>query len=607
MTGFSRVALLQSHPRLPLAHAYYISDLVELCGLAACVRDQVEEVFIPVTPTDRDPVASFERFSRSHRPDLVGVSSFTSSAKSALAYAEIAKRAGAVVVMGGYHPSALPEEVLESPYVDIVVRGEGEETFRQIVAGDPVAEIAGISYRDNGSVIHNPDRPLIADLDGLPLPMRSIRPRRFGLAGRDYHTDTIYASRGCRAKCTFCANHLVGKTWRQRGIDRVLEELLTIPPPRKGPWKYVKFWDPNFMTDPDRVEELCDRILEHGLERHFRFIVETRVEDVIRARGILRKMRSAGFTRIGCGVESPHPQTHKLLKKGLNLSLVQQAAELVTSNHILFSKFLILGHVNESADDILEYPDYALSHGVDLQNTVFMVMTPYPGTPIAKEFEAQGRLRSYDWDLYTNFGAVVEPPGMSTLELQTLVCAVTARYGMTRRFLLGQRFSSVLGRLFEALLTHVMISRVNRDYSVQDIEDSLWQALVSMQGVTSRELDGERRATWTDRVALYIHHRNHAPVVIEVTRNGAQESLRVSVDGHARPGRRSIHLSTGRIVALAGSINLWRLGHDGLTFRWNPAAFSPRWLPTLATDLARLGMAGAGMVAFHARARRLRR
>jgi len=336
MVAFQKIALLQSHPRLALTHVYYISDLVELCGLAACVRDRVSDVFIPVAPTDRAPLATFERFMRRTRSDLVGISCFTSSAGSGLLYAEIAKRFGAFVVMGGYHPSALPEEPLDSPMVDVVVRGEGEETFRELVAGSSPEDIAGLSFRSGAGFVHNPDRPLIDDLDALPLPIRDIRPQRYGLGGPDYHTDTIYASRGCRAKCSFCANHLVGKTWRKRSNERVLEELLTITPPRKGPWKYVKFWDPNFMTDADCVEGLCDLILEQGLDRYFRFIVETRVEDVIRARHILRKMRRAGFTRIGCGVESPNRETHKILRKGINLSQVEEATKLVTKKYRKF-------------------------------------------------------------------------------------------------------------------------------------------------------------------------------------------------------------------------------------------------------------------------------
>jgi len=123
--------------------------------------------------------------------------------------------------MGGYHPSALPEEVLASPYVELVVRGEGEEAFAELVRSGSPEGVGGVSYRRDGSILHNPGRQPIADLDAVPLPLRELRPQRCGLAGLDYHTDTLYTSRGCRFRCVFCANHLVGGPFRVRRLAAV--------------------------------------------------------------------------------------------------------------------------------------------------------------------------------------------------------------------------------------------------------------------------------------------------------------------------------------------------------------------------------------------------
>jgi hypothetical protein len=385
----------------------------------------------------------------------------------------------------------------------------------------------------------------------------------------------------------------------------VLEELLTILPPRRGPWKYVKFWDPNFMTDPKRVDELCDLILENGLENYFRFVVETRVEDVIRAQDILRKMRSAGFTRIGCGVESPNHETHKILKKGINLSHVQRATELISSSDILISKFFIIGNPGESAEDILSYPEYSLAHGVELQNTVFMMMTPYPGTEIAEYYRRQDELKSLDWDLYTNFGAVVEPAGISVLQLQTLLCAVTAKYGMVRRFLLGHRFPGVAARLFEALLSHVMVARVNRDFSTEDIQTSLWDALCSIQLSEERDGAAGSRRRPLDRVALHFHIRNRRPVVVEVTATGESEQLSVRLAGdgpRTRRRARAVHFWLPHLVSLVDRVNLRRLAHDAFALRLNLRSFRPMWLPGLAWELIRVSLVAARMVVFHLRA-----
>jgi hypothetical protein len=157
----------------------------------------------------------------------------------------------------------------------------------------------------------------------------------------------------------FCANHLIGGAWRGRSLDHIITELQTLMPPRRSRRKIVKFWDSMFLGDADRVAELSRRIRELGLERWFRFVAETRAEDVVRAAPILRDMHEAGFVRIGCGVESPSRETHRTLRKGLNLNHVGQAAALLREAGIQMTKFLIVGHERETEENILGYPDYA--------------------------------------------------------------------------------------------------------------------------------------------------------------------------------------------------------------------------------------------------------
>ncbi len=601
MVGFQKLALLQSWQRVPPTHPYYQLDLVEICGLASMVRESVAEVEIPVSPLDRDPLAGFERFMRRRRPELVGISSFTCGANSALELARIAKRHGAVVVLGGYHPSALPEECLSSPFVDVVVRGEGEVTFAELVRSGSPHGVAGTSYRREGAFVHEPDRALIDDLDALPTPLREIRPPRYGLAGLDYHTDTIYTSRGCPAKCTFCANNLVGKAWRSRDVHKIVEELLTIPPPRKGKWKWVKFWDSNFLTDAARIEELCDLIVETGAQKHFRFIAETRASDIVRGRGMLHKMRAAGFVRMGCGVESPNKETHKKLKKGLNLGHIQQAAELLTANDIHFSKFLIIGHPGESKEDILAYPDYSLGHGLELQGTTFFAMTPYPGTVLGEQYEKAGLVRSHDWDLYTNFCSVVELEGITPLELQALLCAVTLEYGMYRRFLKGQSFSGALGRLFEALLVHARVGLMHRDHSPEAIAQSLLWALKSAAGSKSRAARPGAKRRFFDRFALRFHCEDHQSVVVGTVEGaeGQELVIRSGPEGLGSPRKKELHVSTTHLVALAKSFDQRRTSSEILTLRWNLRAFRLRWLPRLLRDLGAVSWILARVLGFH--------
>ncbi len=597
MASFRTVALVQAHQRIQPAQDYYVADLVELCGLAAAVRDAVDDVWLPVSPHDRDPLGTFERFVRRARPALVGISAFTAGARSARDYAAIAKRSGAAVVLGGFHPSALPEEVLDQPEVDAVVRGEGEEALRELVLSGSPAEIAGMSWRRDGAVVHNPLRPPIADLDALPGPLRELRPERFGLAGLDYHTDTVFASRGCRGRCVFCANHLVGRSWRGRSEESILGELLALPSPRRGRVKTVKFWDSNFLSSPERVEALCDRIIELGLQRRFRFIAETRVEDIVRAAPILEKMRAAGIVRIGCGVESPNRSTHRHLRKGINLGHVERAAELLTAARIRFTKFLIVGHPGETEADILAYPEYSLSHGAAMQKSTFFVMTPYPGTDLAAEYERNGWIASRDWDLYTNFGAVVEPGGLSAARLQVLRAAVAIRYDAARRFLEGRTPLAALDRIAEPALLTAMILLQRGEHSREAVAELVMDAFTAAAGTAARSPAAHRRRPGT---ALAFHLPGRDPVLFAIRRHEDREILSI---GPPAPGRHggTLHLSVPHLVRAAARLDFRALANDAGTLTRSPRAFRLAWAPSLVRSVALVTWFAAAAVGFHVR------
>ncbi|MBI4916624.1 MAG: B12-binding domain-containing radical SAM protein [Acidobacteria bacterium] len=603
MSAFRRVALLQSHPRTPVWHDYYVPDLVELASLAAAIRPFVEEVAIPVGPTDRDPLHAFESYLRRHRPDLVGISSFTCGAGSARRYAALAHRHGAVVVMGGYHPSALPEEVLACPDVDVVVRGEGEATFAELVRTGSPEGVAGTSFRRDGQIVHNPAREPIQDLDALPRPLRELRPRRCGLAGADYHTDTVYASRGCRGRCVFCANHLVGGAWRPRRVDAILAELFSIPPLPRGRRKKVKFWDSSFLAEPERVETLCQGIIEHGLDRHFRYVAESRAEDVVRGAAVLPIMQRASFARIGCGVESPNRRTHATLRKGLNLDHVGRAAELLAGAGLQFSKFLIVGHEGEDEADILAYPEYALSHGTRLQNTTFFIMTPYPGTELAARMTAAGTIASRNWDLYTNHGAVISPGGIGPRRLQLLHAAVAMRYKCSRRFAAGRSAAEILAACFEPLLLLATVE-LQRDGAVADAEVAgvIHDALAAADGVATRPVRRARRRV-RERLVACFHADGRAPRLIGVARLGDEERLLLGAEAERLAGAIRVHVSLERLVALARRLDHRRLAADGMTLAHNPRAFRLAWLPSFARELAAALLGLAGMLGFHLRRR----
>jgi len=605
VSSFRRVALVQSHQRLVPVHAYYLNDLVELCGLASFIRDDVDRVDLPVSPSDRDPLATFERYVKRNRPDLVGISSFTCGANPAREYARIASQAGAFVVAGGFHPSASPEEVLGWPGVEAVVRGEGEHALRELVRTGSPDGIPGFSYRSGGGFVHQPVPPVIEDLDALPMPARELRPERFGLSGLDYHTDTIFGSRGCRGRCRFCANHLVGREWRVRGNESLMRELLTITPPRSRRHKFVKFWDSNFLADAARVEELAKMIRSAGLHRWFQFIVETRVEDIIRAAPILKTMQQAGFVRVGCGVESPNRSTHRSLGKGINLDHVGTAAALIAGAGIQFTKFLIIGHSDESRDDILAYPEFALSHGTTLQKTTVFVMTPYPGTELAADYVERGAVTSFNRDLYNNFGAVVEAGGMSSLELQGLLFAVSAGIALSVRLRKGRTLPQAFIRIFEPLFVAVTMARMGDRFSRDEVVATLMEMLERLPVTLAGDGATPGRKRFGRRVAMRIHAPGRPSVVLGVVEEAGVERFRARagderLQSGGRP-MREVHISLPQVVELIEKIDHRRIAHDVTTLRWKPRAFKLRWIPSFVRQVGVVLLSALRAIAFHVR------
>jgi anaerobic magnesium-protoporphyrin IX monomethyl ester cyclase len=596
--GFGSVALLQAHQRIPAVHDYYVPDLVELCGLAAMVREEVDDLAIPLAPTDRAPFATFERFMRRRRPQLVGISVFTAGARSAAGYAEIAKRHGAFVVLGGYHPSALPDEVLAAPHVDAVVRGSGGADLRR--AGPP--RLAGGRRRDlvprRRPHRAQPGPPGIADARraaaaAARAAARAVRPHRARLPHR-HRVRLARLPRPLRVLRQPPRRRQLARPQHRRHRGRAREP----DPPRRGPWKYVKFWDSTFLADAERVAELC----RSGCAPSVSSATSASSPRPGRRTSSARRRSSGtcalpGFVRIGCGVESPSRETHRELGKGLNLAHVGQAAVSCARANMQMTKFLIVGHEHETADDILAYPDYALRDGVKLHNTTFFVMTPYPGTDLARDYHQKGLVDSRDWDLYTNFGAVVAPGRLSSWRLQVLHAAVCLRYGVTRRFLAGGSSAKTLAKALEPLLLLAAIGAARRDLTPDEVAAAVSDAVQEAATEVCRDARPGRPAR--ARRALVIHAPGRAPVIMAVLAEGDRERLVIGTADRLPPGRRrlAVHLQAAELVSLAVRIDYRRLTADALTLAYTPRAVRLRSLAGLAhgagTMLATLARVGA--------------
>ncbi|MFQ5717383.1 MAG: B12-binding domain-containing radical SAM protein, partial [Nitrospinales bacterium] len=260
-------------------------------------------------------------------------------------------------------------------------------------------------------------RPLIQNLDMLPLPARKIRPARYGERGDQYSIDTVYSSRGCIARCTFCANDTMNKSFRPRSPEHFIEELERIHD--KHVKRIVKFWDSIFLFDPVRVEQIVELMFKRNLT-NFRIITESRSDDVIRCRHLMKELKRIGFEKVGLGIESPDQETFKRLRKGGSVNKNERAIRILQEAHIKVEGFFIIGHPHETREDIEKYPDFAERTGIS-QRALYFVMTPYPGTQIYREYKDKNLIDSYDWDCYNNYGAVIHLDNLQRDQVRNLL------------------------------------------------------------------------------------------------------------------------------------------------------------------------------------------
>jgi len=262
-------------------------------------------------------------------------------------------------VVGGYKATQEVEYLLERcPNVDMIVRGEGEDIIKQIVTGVPCRDIGGLSYREDGKVVHNANHPL-PDVAHLAFPDRSLRRREYhasayGVRVSSHTFDTILSTRGCPFKCKFCTFSLnpLGqkRSYTERPVESVIDELKTVNA------DVVLFSDDNFFTNPRRAEELCDRIVENNIKKTF--LVQTRI-DVAKRPETLEKAERAGIKIFLVGIESPHDRILEQLQKGITQQQIRDAFSVLTQYNIYLHGYFIYGNIGETEEEMLYIPKFA--------------------------------------------------------------------------------------------------------------------------------------------------------------------------------------------------------------------------------------------------------
>jgi radical SAM superfamily enzyme YgiQ (UPF0313 family) len=262
-------------------------------------------------------------------------------------------------IVGGYKATEEVEALFNRcPNIDMIVRGEGEDIIKQVVTGVPCKDIRGLSYRENGRVVHNEIAPL-PDITRIPFPDRALRKHNYCLIKHGVrlskHTfDTLLTTRGCPFKCKFCTFSLnpLGqkRNYKERPVELVIEELKTVTA------DVVLISDDNFFTNPKRSEQLCDLIIENKIKKIF--IAQTRI-DIAKHPRVLDKAEKAGFKVFLIGVESPHDRILKQLQKGFTQQQVRDAFSILTHYDFYLHGYFIYGNIGETEEEMLYIPKFA--------------------------------------------------------------------------------------------------------------------------------------------------------------------------------------------------------------------------------------------------------
>lgn len=214
------------------------------------------------------------------------------------------------------------EEILDSEYVDLVVRGEGEVTMGEVVAGKPLDMIHGISFRRNGKTITTPNRELVKDLDSLPMPAYHLLPMdKYRSAVGSYRrlpAMSLFATRGCPGRCTYCYRHFGGKL-RRRSDQNVLAEIKVLQ--ETYGIREVTFYDDTFTAFRKTIVEFCETIIKEKID--ITWSCFTRVDHIDEP--LLFFMKNAGCHSVLFGVESADENILKNIKKQISLEQVKEA------------------------------------------------------------------------------------------------------------------------------------------------------------------------------------------------------------------------------------------------------------------------------------------
>jgi magnesium-protoporphyrin IX monomethyl ester (oxidative) cyclase len=323
------------------------------------------------------------------KPDILGIQCMYSAyAEDAYEIARVGKILGCLTVMGGAHASACYLEVLKNPEVDLVVIGEGEETFLEIIQKFRNKEnLSGIR-----GTAGNPARPLVKDIDSLPPPALHLLPIKEYLEKTKETFNMrpamfVVTSRGCPYNCKFCSVRSVWKGWRYHSPKRVVDEIEALIKNYKV--GEIHFIDDNIAVDINRLKNICDELIKRKV--NIKWTTPNGITIWTLDNEALEKMKQSGCYRLTFGIETASLNTQRYIRKTqIDLEKAKEVIRKANRLGIWTLSTFIIGFPDETLCDVVATVDFALKS--DLDFAFFFLPMLFPHTDMTEDYRQRGLL-----------------------------------------------------------------------------------------------------------------------------------------------------------------------------------------------------------------------
>lgn len=407
----------------------YLPPPSALLILAAYVERELPDATLHILDCQADHLdwTSLEHHIASLDPTMVLSSGFTTNAYSCARTAEITKKINPDIttVVGGVHFSFTPDESLQNfPEIDYIVRGEGEHTLVDLITSlnqeKKPSDVLGISYRHHDTVIHTPPRPLIENLDTLPMPAYHLVEHNLSryhftmMAGRHTEYMILEGARGCDHRCTFCTqwNHWGGR-WRTKSPKRIADEIEYLNETYGG--GFLWFTDDN-MNLASRGVPLYEELRRRRCKDDIMLFFQARTDDIAAHPDLIRKLREVGTYWILTGVETDAEATLAEYRKGEGPAVAYNAMRVMKENDVFSQAMFVIGSRNDTHESIEHLRKF--SHDIESDLAIYTALTPFPGTVYYQTAKANGWIHDTNYANYDMAHAIMPTEALTRKEVQ---------------------------------------------------------------------------------------------------------------------------------------------------------------------------------------------